>query len=926
MIITKIKISNFGKFKDLELNFGEKLNLIYGANEAGKTTLLAFIKAMLYGMDSRKRGIRENDRRRFLPWSGEDGAGELYYRDQKEREYQISRRFKESRREPAAIIDTVTGSPMAGFTGENPGELILNLGEGAFTRTIYIPQLGSTVTADKEDEIMARLTNLQQTGDEQVSFQKGEKALEDAKKQITLRSGNGKLDRLLFRLEELREEKEQVQVLYEENIEDQWELNRLRDVLSSLQENIAREERKQQELKKHQQYLELKDLNDRAAEISALEREEKEIIKELFCGENQVDQDFLDQVKKLLADRQQLEKIIVDQEDQIEIISRYLAGLEASLKNFSGFSGLESEIEQEVLVKESKKSILANKLQELALLRQEKRDLEQELAKKKQELGHLAVFDDLSGELEEEILKKEARKNELEKLLKNQGDVDLLRRDLIVDKMKNARIMKNTGLVAAIGGFLGGLIYPPALFILALVGMILGLVGWFQKKKLQKDLEEIEARLGQVGNYVDLKQEMETLTKELNNIYHKFKVVDIQEFTGAKIKYTSKKNQLFIIETKINEREEQLNRADEKKLAQEHQEYADFIQSIYSKCGAASLEDFRGKFQEYRRIIDQKDKRLRDLENLKNQQENFDKQMEEKEKNTCYLLGLNGEAPEIIQRAEVILADLAAKLERKNQLVTKIETLRKNYQDLLKDRDLEKLEAGLEGYAGKDFITEEMEHEGTLERRLKAMRDKRVELEKQIVAITGTIENRFKDCREISRIEEDLASTAQEIKGYRQLLEVIDLTKNMLAESFQELQGSFGPLLNEKVGRILSGITGGRYDHVKVDENYQVTIRDQHSGDKVVDYFSNGTLDQVYFALRLGIVELVFGNEIKFPLILDDSFVQYDDRRLAAVLEFLVDYAQNHQVLLFTCHKREAQLLQGKDFTYLKLANGEPVI
>lgn len=296
--------------------------------------------------------------------------------------------------------------------------------------------------------------------------------------------------------------------------------------------------------------------------------------------------------------------------------------------------------------------------------------------------------------------------------------------------------------------------------------------------------------------------------------------------------------------------------------------------------------------------------------------------MQDKVKNTCHLLDLNGEAAEIIQKAEVILADLAEKLERKNQLTTKIETLRKNYQDLLKGRDWGKLEKSLEGYNGKDLIAAEIVQEEALERRLKELRNERVELEKQIAAITGSMESRFKDCREISRIEEDLASTAQEIRYYRQLLEAIDLAKNMLAESFQELQGSFGPILNQKVGEILSGITGGRYDQVKVDENYQVTIRDQHSGDKVVDYFSNGTLDQVYFALRLGMMELVFGNEVKFPLILDDSFVQYDDRRLEAVLNYLADYAQEHQVLLFTCHQREARLLQGKDFTYLKLADG----
>ena len=53
MIFTKLRVRNFGKLQELEINLGEKLNIIFGSNEAGKTTILAFLKAMLYGMNFR---------------------------------------------------------------------------------------------------------------------------------------------------------------------------------------------------------------------------------------------------------------------------------------------------------------------------------------------------------------------------------------------------------------------------------------------------------------------------------------------------------------------------------------------------------------------------------------------------------------------------------------------------------------------------------------------------------------------------------------------------------------------------------------------------------------------------------------------------------------------------------------------------------
>jgi exonuclease SbcC len=157
MIITQLKIKSFGKLNNLNIEFGDKLNVVYGPNEAGKTTILAFIKAMLYGMTSRKRDIRENDRLRFQPWHGDFGAGELYFKDENKSEFVIRRNLGNVRRDNLQVTSVQTGQRIPEYERNNPGEAILGLGEAAFMRTIYVPQLGCTVSPDKDDEIMARL-------------------------------------------------------------------------------------------------------------------------------------------------------------------------------------------------------------------------------------------------------------------------------------------------------------------------------------------------------------------------------------------------------------------------------------------------------------------------------------------------------------------------------------------------------------------------------------------------------------------------------------------------------------------------------------------------------------------------------------------------------------------------------------------------
>ncbi|KJS18741.1 MAG: hypothetical protein VR72_21220 [Clostridiaceae bacterium BRH_c20a] len=918
MIITKLRIKNFGKVSDLKVEFGEKLNVVYGANEAGKTTILAFIKAMLYGMTSRKRDIRENDRLRFQPWNRDFGEGELYFRDEKEREFCIKRKLGNDR--TINVSDVLTARRIPSYERTSPGEVMLGLGEAAFTRTIYVPQLGCTVSPDRDDEIMARLMNLQQTGEEQVSLQKALTSLDKERKKITIRSGNGKLDSLRNLLFNFRNEREKVQKLHDENIADQSELNNLQGRKADLQKKTAELEEKRIILKKHKQYLEYEELRKYQEELNSLQKELEQIDEYLLCGDSLVNSQFLQEVQTNLIDWQNKDKQAKELEKELKEKSLELEKIEGVLGGFPGFEGLAADnTGGQVLLKEKNKETLTEKLSLFEKQRKEKEELERQLVVKKSGLGLLTAFYELTPAEEEEIAKKEELKRKLEDEQNKDAQVDTLRRDIISDKLKSAQIFIVSGLVAIVAGIISGLVFHPVSYVVSLFGAIAGFYGFSQAKKLRAALAEIENRLSTAGQSDTLKKELEKVSADLSAIYQRYGASDSQQFAAMKRRFELVNNEITIIEAKIRDRTDQYSQEEEEELRRQLQECDDYLKNILTLSACNSLNDFNEKLKKFSEHINSKENIRREIENLKNRADKLFSMMRDIEKAICEKLYLEFVGGEAIGKAETLIKEFEVKINKKKELTIRIETNKKNYQERLAGRILADIAAAAEEYQALDVNEQDMEDEEGLEFKLKELNEERLDIAKKITGLESGISSRFKDLRDIATIEEELELVTQQIKRYEEILDALDLTKTMLTSSFEELQNSFGPILNNNVGSILKKITRGKYSDVGVAENYSITIKDDTQWDRELEFFSNGTLDQVYFALRLGIIGLAYDNDIKLPLILDDTFVQYDDERLASVLEYLSEYAEQHQVLLFTCHKREAEILQGKEFNYINI-------
>lgn len=94
MNINKLKINSYGKLKDKEINLNKGINIIYGKNESGKSTLLNFIINTFYGISKNKKGKEYSDFEKYTPWIGEDFSGKIEYELNNNNKFEIYRDFK----------------------------------------------------------------------------------------------------------------------------------------------------------------------------------------------------------------------------------------------------------------------------------------------------------------------------------------------------------------------------------------------------------------------------------------------------------------------------------------------------------------------------------------------------------------------------------------------------------------------------------------------------------------------------------------------------------------------------------------------------------------------------------------------------------------------------------------------------------------
>ncbi len=215
MKIKRCYIENFGCLKKKSFDFSDGLTCIVSDNGTGKSTLGAFITAMLYGIgDTRKLSLSENDRKKYAPWDGGVCAGSLTIEIGK-KEYRIERSFAQKAADDTfRLIETHTGLISADFS-ENIGEELLGIDRDGFLRTAYLSEKALSVKNDNKT-ISAKLSDLVGADGDVGEFDRAIDSIEEQRRLLYKKGGSGLISDLKAKLSVQKKELERLENLDEE--------------------------------------------------------------------------------------------------------------------------------------------------------------------------------------------------------------------------------------------------------------------------------------------------------------------------------------------------------------------------------------------------------------------------------------------------------------------------------------------------------------------------------------------------------------------------------------------------------------------------------------------------------------------------------------------------------------------------------------
>ena len=173
MKIEHLKINGFGKLKDREIDLKDGINVIYGENEAGKSTLLKFISCMFYGTSKNKNGRSIPDFDKFKPWKSEEYSGTVDYKLDSGEEYSVYREFK--RKNPTifnSAKEDITKNFKEGRVGIDFFKEQTGIDEETYFNTAISEQTELALSLSKQNSLIQRISNYVLAGDDNISYQK----------------------------------------------------------------------------------------------------------------------------------------------------------------------------------------------------------------------------------------------------------------------------------------------------------------------------------------------------------------------------------------------------------------------------------------------------------------------------------------------------------------------------------------------------------------------------------------------------------------------------------------------------------------------------------------------------------------------------------------------------------------------------------
>ncbi len=779
MKITEIYIKSFGKLKGVKISPIDGVNIIYGENEAGKSTVMEFILGMLYGLG------KGDQRHRYEPWDGSRMAGILQF-EHEGTSYQLGRQFGSTRSaDKIDLWSTTAGVQIPLPEKTEPGEFILKINKESFINSVFIGQAGTAIKGNN-NEILAKLTNLAASGDETASKSEISARLAEAAACLRSKRVNAVIPSLEKERLALLEERAQIVSSISTSDELREDIMRLSHKCERLQfefDGLEEQSSLASDLKK------LREMDEVVAKYEAVEASKEKYEKlhnAMFDGEGSITDEFLDDARAKLDEYKEQQVVIKMKQEQLEACEDRLASIDRScMDNYP-------------IVKKYAREI-TNAFDEYGELRNQRIELERALEEESQKAS-TGIF-------------------------------------------STQNIILGGVIIVALLLLLG--FASPVFFIIgAIVGVVLGVYVYFQKKGVSFEgmpKENIEIQ--------NIETDMRAINRSMRPILDSMGCANMEDLDRELHNMDHVRNQI----NKAAEEKDQLL----EDIDSQRKKLRSILDSLKEQL--APYKDVQSD-AEALKIISALDKAQRDHAVFEAQ---YKTELEAFES----LLG----------ERDIDIVILEADELRENLMTKKIS--KETAQRLISD----------------DF-----------EENLKTLRADLDESKTELVKKETQLSMQTVGTQDLNIINEKIKLLTEQIDHYDFEYSAICEAQSALDDAFESMQKDFGPMINFRAGKILDELTGNKYSSVIISENLVPSIAEQGGNDiRGCQSMSSGTVDQIYLALRLAIAGILTNESL--PLFLDDALSQFDDKRMTDALFYLGKENSRGsigQVIFFTCHGR----------------------
>jgi uncharacterized protein YhaN len=786
--IKTLHLIAFGKFKQTTIELDDGFNLIYGPNEAGKSTIQAFIEGMFFGFYKpyRKRRTYSEAYAQYKPLYSDQYRGAMIYVDEMGREIRIERDFLKER-DGVRLFDNITGEDITEtFPYDNITKQYMPLGYQSINSSIYnntvnFRQMASKTNADLAREINDKLIDMA-NNDSDISVHQVIDYLDQKKKAIgtfrATKSNYGMAVRNRSDLEdklEISEEKYQKIRLNQRKIMD-------------YREEVKRLTREQEDIAASEERQKVQAIEEQKDKLQKIKEEGEALEKELAAYQADAEKYNIatyNRLQMLEDDRSQLKRQIDRYEQQIRDIDQHIESgqkkadrLRAKVRHYNA---LQVERDQEDL-----------KRIQSQYSRTEKKVERQNESLPLFERHPISAGASIAG-LAVGIL-------------------------VLLLSLFNPSHVLPTG--AAIGFAAAG----------AVIAVFFGLAFYAAHRR--------SARLAETAASFDPQDRIATHLSILMERYHEPRDLDALK---------AQMNAILDAFDRLTAADQDLSNLTVQKQSLE-----------------AQIESYRDKIDKDQQAIEEVLKPL-GISRLED-----------------YRQGLDHERKAL---------DIQAKIAANHQLYSDLEG--ENYIRVSSESDLFQ--------QGKQ--------------RKRAVKRSIASAQREMARLEGENQTLADEVDSPVVLREKIDGINAQIAAYEEEIRACDMAESFFMRYQKETHRSQAGSLNERIGNILKKITN-KYREVRIDDKLNIKVLDPQTSNLIdLNQLSGGTIDQIYFALRFGIREIVDEQRV-LPFILDDPFVQYDDKRRKEGMLFLSRVAKDDQVILLTCSQNEKQILDQEDIPY----------